>query len=249
MKDWRHKQQPWTWVSGCGMWNKRQWVLSVGFSVDREVGIECQEVPGHSKGIGYRQGQSLQNVKSDHLWNAVLLGGQWFLLDACWGAGRVDMEHESFVKRSEKKPKSDSAAFTVRRWCSYTVNVFDPEIRVCSFVCFHTTENLLRVGSQTSLLSPSVASKVRWFLFPNGPRGVHRFTLPRWGQMAAPGRAHQPGGVWEESLQDLSLLHHGAPADSAASLLHHHRSVQTIILFCFSFFNSNPGNYIWINLF
>ncbi|XP_044231857.1 uncharacterized protein ky [Thunnus albacares] len=65
----------------------------------REVGIECQEVPGHSKGIGYRQGQSLKNVKSDHLWNAVLMGGQWFLLDACWGAGRVDMEHESFVKR------------------------------------------------------------------------------------------------------------------------------------------------------
>ncbi|KAM3594397.1 uncharacterized protein V6R79_007212 [Siganus canaliculatus] len=65
----------------------------------REVGIECQEVPGHSKGIGYRHGKSLKDVKSDHLWNAVLLGGQWFVLDACWGAGRVDMEHESFVKR------------------------------------------------------------------------------------------------------------------------------------------------------
>ncbi|XP_029315828.1 kyphoscoliosis peptidase [Cottoperca gobio] len=65
----------------------------------REVGIVCQEVPGHSKGIGYLQGQSLENVKSDHLWNSVLLEGQWFPLDACWGAGRVDMEHESFVKR------------------------------------------------------------------------------------------------------------------------------------------------------
>uniref|UniRef100_A0A3B3ZBE3 Transglutaminase-like domain-containing protein n=1 Tax=Periophthalmus magnuspinnatus TaxID=409849 RepID=A0A3B3ZBE3_9GOBI len=63
-----------------------------------EMGIECQEVPGHSKGVGYRQGQSLRGVKSDHLWNAVLLSGQWFLLDACWGAGRVDMENESFVK-------------------------------------------------------------------------------------------------------------------------------------------------------
>lgn len=59
-------------------------------------------MPGHSKGIGYRQGQSLKNVKSDHLWNAVLLGGQWFLLDACWGAGRVDMEEKSFVKRFEE---------------------------------------------------------------------------------------------------------------------------------------------------
>ncbi|CAN9502621.1 unnamed protein product [Ophioblennius macclurei] len=65
----------------------------------REVGIECQEVAGHSKGVAYRQGQSLRKVKSDHLWNAVQLGGQWFLLDACWGAGRVDMERESFVKR------------------------------------------------------------------------------------------------------------------------------------------------------
>ncbi|KAM8915797.1 kyphoscoliosis peptidase [Spinachia spinachia] len=65
----------------------------------REVGIECREVPGHSKGIGYLQGQSLKNVKSDHLWNCVLLGGHWFLLDACWGAGRVDVQRQSFVKR------------------------------------------------------------------------------------------------------------------------------------------------------
>lgn len=77
--------------------------------VYREVGIECQEVPGHSKGIGYRQGKSLKNVKSDHLWNAVLLGGQWFLLDACWGAGRVDTEHESFVKRFPRALEFDSA--------------------------------------------------------------------------------------------------------------------------------------------
>lgn len=56
-------------------------------------------MPGHSKGIGYRQGRSLSGVKSDHLWNAVLLGRQWFLLDACWGAGRVDMERQCFVRR------------------------------------------------------------------------------------------------------------------------------------------------------
>nr|XP_057933736.1 kyphoscoliosis peptidase isoform X2 [Doryrhamphus excisus] len=66
---------------------------------DMLVGIECQEVAGHSKGIGYRQGQSFKNVKSDHLWNAVLLGGHWFLMDACWGAGQVNIKQESFVKR------------------------------------------------------------------------------------------------------------------------------------------------------
>ncbi|KAK9534123.1 hypothetical protein VZT92_009192 [Zoarces viviparus] len=65
----------------------------------REVGIECQEVSGHGKGVGYLQGQSLKNVESNHMWNSVLLGGRWFLLDACWGAGHLDMQHEIFIKR------------------------------------------------------------------------------------------------------------------------------------------------------
>ncbi|XP_028816720.1 kyphoscoliosis peptidase-like [Denticeps clupeoides] len=65
----------------------------------REVGIECREVPGHGKGIGYRQGQSYQENKSSHVWNAVHLGGQWYLLDACWGAGRVDLDNQTFIKR------------------------------------------------------------------------------------------------------------------------------------------------------
>ncbi|XP_053700595.1 uncharacterized protein LOC128747072 [Synchiropus splendidus] len=65
----------------------------------RVVGIQCEEVSGHSKGSGYRQGQSFANMKSDHMWNAVLLGGEWFLLDACWGAGNVDMEKKRFTRR------------------------------------------------------------------------------------------------------------------------------------------------------
>ena len=48
--------------------------------------------------------------------------------------------------------------------------------------------------------------------------------------MAAPGHAHPPGGVWEEGLQDLSFLHHGAQADPASSLSHRHRSVLGISL-------------------
>ncbi|KPP72706.1 kyphoscoliosis peptidase-like, partial [Scleropages formosus] len=65
----------------------------------REVGIECHEVSGHGKGIGYQQGQSFKNIKSNHMWNAVELGGCWYLLDACWGAGKVDMENKTYRKR------------------------------------------------------------------------------------------------------------------------------------------------------
>ncbi|KAI5626810.1 kyphoscoliosis peptidase isoform X1, partial [Silurus asotus] len=65
----------------------------------REVGIECREVSGHGKGVGYKLGQSYQNTKSNHMWNAVRLGDHWYLLDACWGAGRVDMDSKAFIKR------------------------------------------------------------------------------------------------------------------------------------------------------
>ncbi|XP_063046004.1 kyphoscoliosis peptidase-like [Engraulis encrasicolus] len=65
----------------------------------RVVGIECEEVSGHGKGVGYRQGQTFQDTKSSHMWNAVKLHGHWYLLDSCWGAGRVDLDNKSFIKR------------------------------------------------------------------------------------------------------------------------------------------------------
>ena len=61
--------------------------------------MQCQQVPGFSKGIGHQQGRSLRGTRSDHMWNAVQLRGRWFLLDACWGAGRVDMDTKTFIKR------------------------------------------------------------------------------------------------------------------------------------------------------
>lgn len=66
----------------------------------RELGIECVGVSGYSKGIGYKARRSLAEKRSDHEWNAVFVGGQWWLLDACWGAGTVDMKSKTFVKRS-----------------------------------------------------------------------------------------------------------------------------------------------------
>ncbi|XP_016378263.1 kyphoscoliosis peptidase-like [Sinocyclocheilus rhinocerous] len=72
---------------------------SVCLQMCREAGIECREVSGYSKGAGYRPGQSFRNTESDHSWNAVCLDGQWFLLDACWGAGYVDLDNRAFIKR------------------------------------------------------------------------------------------------------------------------------------------------------
>ncbi|XP_076156567.1 kyphoscoliosis peptidase [Alosa pseudoharengus] len=70
---------------------------SICLEMCREVGIKCQEVSGFSKGIGY-QLSGRRARESDHMWNVVWLEGQWWLLDACWGAGRVDMLNKTFIK-------------------------------------------------------------------------------------------------------------------------------------------------------
>ncbi|XP_043112868.1 kyphoscoliosis peptidase-like [Puntigrus tetrazona] len=76
-----------------------RWLLNVCSQMCREAGIECREVLGYSKGLGYEYGHSFRNAKSDHSWNAVSLDGQWYLLDACWGAGTVDIDKRAFTKK------------------------------------------------------------------------------------------------------------------------------------------------------
>ncbi|XP_078534843.1 kyphoscoliosis peptidase-like isoform X2 [Lissotriton helveticus] len=64
-----------------------------------EIGMTCQEVSGYSRGAGYRQGQNCQQQKSNHMWNAIKLEDDWYLLDACWGAGTVDLKNKLFIPR------------------------------------------------------------------------------------------------------------------------------------------------------
>lgn len=59
-----------------------------------KAGLECVMVTGHGKGYGYtplKPGDRIPPCKpSGHAWNAVRIdGGEWKLLDACWGAGNV----------------------------------------------------------------------------------------------------------------------------------------------------------------
>ncbi|CAF1689552.1 unnamed protein product, partial [Adineta ricciae] len=51
----------------------------------RLLNIECVDVPGYVKENWFRIGDALQ--QATHVWNAVKLGGHWYLLDATWGAG------------------------------------------------------------------------------------------------------------------------------------------------------------------
>ncbi|SMR47668.1 unnamed protein product [Zymoseptoria tritici ST99CH_3D1] len=58
-----------------------------------KAGLEAVVVSGHGKGFGYapmKPGDSLPRYEAGHAWNAVKIdGGEWKLLDCCWGAGSV----------------------------------------------------------------------------------------------------------------------------------------------------------------
>lgn len=69
------------------------------------AGLECVVVTGHGKGFGFntvRPGDPIPPANpTGHAWNAVRIdGGDWKLLDACWGAGNVcDKRAERYEKK------------------------------------------------------------------------------------------------------------------------------------------------------
>ncbi|TPX15016.1 uncharacterized protein E0L32_004846 [Thyridium curvatum] len=64
-------------------------------AIAQRAGLECVVVGGHGKGYGFTKlgpNDPLPPRKpTGHAWNAVRVdGGEWKLLDACWGAGNVN---------------------------------------------------------------------------------------------------------------------------------------------------------------
>ncbi|ROT40605.1 hypothetical protein SODALDRAFT_376385 [Sodiomyces alkalinus F11] len=71
-------------------------------AIAERAGLECVVVTGHGKGYGYtslKKGERPPPRKVDgHAWNAVRIdGGEWKLLDSCWGAGNVSHVTKQFT--------------------------------------------------------------------------------------------------------------------------------------------------------
>uniref|UniRef100_A0ACB8FAG3 Uncharacterized protein n=1 Tax=Sphaerodactylus townsendi TaxID=933632 RepID=A0ACB8FAG3_9SAUR len=62
------------------------------------AGVQCMNLSGHSKGHGYRTGQTFTE-EYDHAWNAVYLDGRWHLVDSTWGSGSIDDCFSKFTFR------------------------------------------------------------------------------------------------------------------------------------------------------
>ncbi|WOO80755.1 Kyphoscoliosis peptidase [Vanrija pseudolonga] len=68
-------------------------------AIAQRAGLECVVVSGHGKGAGIKdwvQGEPIPRMDSNHAWNAVRIEGGWKLVDACWGAGNIDLAAQTY---------------------------------------------------------------------------------------------------------------------------------------------------------
>lgn len=67
------------------------------------AGLESVVIGGHGKGYGYTPlapGSSLPPYNAGHAWNAVRIdGGEWKLIDPCWGSGHVSGKGQPYVAK------------------------------------------------------------------------------------------------------------------------------------------------------
>ena len=67
------------------------------------AGLEALTTSGHGKGFGHQPlatGSPLPPYDGNHAWNAVRIdGGEWKLLDSCWGAGHIQGAGQPYVQK------------------------------------------------------------------------------------------------------------------------------------------------------
>lgn len=64
-------------------------------AIGEAAGLVVEQVTGYAKGYGYATGSPIRGT--NHAWNRVLIGEEWLLIDATWGAGSVN--GRTFVRR------------------------------------------------------------------------------------------------------------------------------------------------------
>lgn len=61
------------------------------------AGVRCQKISGFGRGYGFAAGRAGDPGQTNHAWNAVQIGGRWYLVDVTWDAGHV--EKRAFQKK------------------------------------------------------------------------------------------------------------------------------------------------------
>ena len=71
-------------------------------TLGQKMNLQVKVIQGYSKGFGYKTGKKFTGF--DHSWNAVLIDGEWKLMDVTWGAGYIDYEKGKYVFKPRFDP-------------------------------------------------------------------------------------------------------------------------------------------------
>ncbi|KAL4236037.1 hypothetical protein ACF0H5_004423 [Mactra antiquata] len=71
------------------------------------AGLHCVEIKGHSKSVGYEPGMRIQPEMFQNTWNAVLIDGDWRLVQCNWGARHLVLNKDRKRGGSAGKSKEN----------------------------------------------------------------------------------------------------------------------------------------------
>lgn len=103
-----------------------------------KAGLESFVVGGHGKGFGHsalRAGEPIPPEDSNHAWNAVKIdGGEWKLIDTCWGAGHISGAGQPYTKKfSPRQFTMSNEEFGLRHFPSNKSHFFRADGRQVSW--------------------------------------------------------------------------------------------------------------------
>lgn len=67
------------------------------------AGLQCVEIKGHSKSVGYEPGMKITPDTFQNTWNAVYIDGDWRLVQCNWGARHLVLNKDRAKEKSNKR--------------------------------------------------------------------------------------------------------------------------------------------------
>lgn len=105
-----------------------------------KAGLQVMVCSGASKGFGHQplqHGQPIPPFASTHAWNAVKIdGGEWKLIDSCWGAGHIGCQNKNEGYTRKFNPSMftmDNNEFGLKHYPGEASHQFRTDGRVMSY--------------------------------------------------------------------------------------------------------------------
>ncbi|KAM0563640.1 hypothetical protein ACHAPJ_001366 [Fusarium lateritium] len=147
-------------------------------AIANRAGLECVVVTGHGKGFGYtplKKGERPPPANpTGHAWNAVRIdGGDWKLLDACWGAGHVSGQNYE-AKFTPMQFTNANENFGLRHFPAESRYQFTPDGRPVAWEDYYTggidgePHGMCGTTAEEGIAEPSVEPKQRHISIDSG---------------------------------------------------------------------------------